>query len=73
MPFKSDSIHDVAMSLVKDIVTEADVLITLYYGEDTAEEDAQALAAEIEEMFPDCDVDVHKGGQPLYYYLIAVE
>ena len=71
--FKSDSIHDVAMSLVKDIVTEDDVLITLYYGEDTAEEDAQALAAEIEEMFPDCDVDVHKGGQPLYYYLIAVE
>ena len=71
--FKSDSIHDVAMSLVKDSVTEDDVLITLYYGEDTAEEDAQALAAEIEEMFPDCDVDVHKGGQPLYYYLIAVE
>ena len=71
--FKSDSIHDVAMSLVKDIVTVDDVLITLYYGEDTAEEDAQALAAEIEEMFPDCDVDVHKGGQPLYYYLIAVE
>jgi len=71
--FKSDSIHEVAMSLVKDIVTEDDALITLYYGDETTEEDAQALGEEIADMFPDCDVDVHRGGQPLYYYLIAVE
>ena len=71
--FKSDSIREVALSLVKDIVTEDDVLITLYYGDETTEEDAQALSEEIAELFPDCDVDVHKGGQPLYYYLIAVE
>ena len=70
---RSDSIPDVALALVKDIVTEDDGLITLYYGEDTREEDARALAKEIEEMYPDCDVDVHRGGQPLYYYLIAVE
>ena len=70
---RSDSIPDVALALVKDIVTEDDGLITLYYGEDTREEDARALAKEIEKMYPDCDVDVHRGGQPLYYYLIAVE
>lgn len=71
--FKGQSVHDVAIDLVKEIVTEDDGLITIYYGADTKEEDAKALAAEIEAMCPDCDVEVHAGGQPLYYYLIAVE
>jgi len=70
---KSDNTRDVALALVKDIVTDDDGLITVYYGADTKEEDANALAAEIEEMYPDCDVEVHSGGQPLYYYLISVE
>ena len=68
-----DSVHDVACELMREIVTEDDGLITLYYGQDTAEEDAQALAEELEEQYPDCDVEVQFGGQPLYYYLIAVE
>ena len=71
--FKASNVHDVAIELVKTIVTEDDGLITVYYGADTKEEDAQALGAEIGEMYPDCDVEVHPGGQPLYYYLIAVE
>jgi dihydroxyacetone kinase-like predicted kinase len=71
--YKADNVHDVAIELVKAIVTEDDGLITVYYGADTKEEDAQALAEEIGELCPDCDVEVHAGGQPLYYYLIAVE
>ncbi|MBR4539486.1 MAG: DAK2 domain-containing protein [Clostridia bacterium] len=71
--YKADNVHDVAIELVKAIVTEDDGLITVYYGQDTKEEDAQALAEEIGELCPDCDVEVHAGGQPLYYYLIAVE
>ena len=71
--FKADNVHDVAIHLMQEIVTEDDGLITIYYGADTKEEDAQALGAEMEELFPDCDVEVHMGGQPLYYYLIAVE
>ncbi len=71
--YKADNVHDVAIELVKAIVTEDDGLITIYYGQDTKEEEAQALAEEIGEMCPDCDVEVHAGGQPLYYYLIAVE
>ena len=59
--------------MMRQIVTEDDGLITIYYGADTKEEDAEALGAEFEEMFPDCDVEVHSGGQPLYYYLISVE
>ena len=71
--FRGDSVHDIAVSLAEGIVTEDDSLITLYYGQDTREEDARQLADEFSELFPDCDVDVQNGGQPLYYYLIAVE
>lgn len=71
--FKSNNVHDVALELLKVIVTEDDGLITVYYGADTKEEDAEALGAEIEKLYPDCDVEVHAGGQPLYYYLLAVE
>ena len=71
--FKADTPRDVAVAMMRQIVTEDDGLITIYYGADTKEEDAEALGAEFEEMFPDCDVEVHSGGQPLYYYLISVE
>ena len=71
--FKSNNVHDVALELLKAIVTEDDGLVTVYYGADTKEADAQALGAEIEKLYPDCDVEVHAGGQPLYYYLLAVE
>ena len=70
---KADNTHDVALSLMRDIVTDDDGLITVYYGADTTEEEAQALADEIEGIYEDCDVEVHSGGQPLYYYLISVE
>ena len=71
--FKADNVHDVAIQMMREIITEDDGLITIYYGADTAEEDAKALGEEFEELYPDCDVEVHAGGQPLYYYLIAVE
>jgi len=71
--FKADNVHDVALRLMETIVTEDDGLITIYYGADTSEADAKALGEEIGELYPDCDVEVHPGGQPLYYYLIAVE
>lgn len=66
-------IHDIAVDLVGHVVEEGDSLITVYYGQDTAEEDAQALGAEVAELFPDLDVEVQYGGQPLYYYLISAE
>lgn len=54
-------------------MTEDSALITVYYGGDVSAEDAQALAGELTEAYPDCDVGLQNGGQPLYYYLIAVE
>ena len=67
------SIHDITLDLVGHVVEEGDSLITVYYGQDTTEEDAQALGAEVAEQFPDMDVEVQYGGQPLYYYLISAE
>lgn len=67
------SIHDIAVDLVGHVVEEGDSLITIYYGQDTSEEDAQALGAEVAELFGDLDVEVQYGGQPLYYYLISAE
>ena len=67
------SIHDIALELVGHVVEEGDSLITIYYGQDTTEEDAQALGAEVAELFGDLDVEVQYGGQPLYYYLISAE
>ena len=68
-----NDIHDIAIELTKQVVEDGDALITIYYGQDTKEEDAQALGAEIAEIFSDLDVEVQYGGQPLYYYLISAE
>jgi len=70
---KGDDRQIVAKDLMRKIVTEDDELITVYYGSDVSEEDAQALTDDLAGLFPDCDVEMHSGGQPLYYYLISVE
>ncbi len=68
--------HDpaaVAEEILADMVTEDSELITIYYGEDTPKEQAEALQSRLAESYDFCDVSVYSGGQPLYYYLIAVE
>ena len=66
-------IPQVARDITEKMVNEDSGLITIYYGQDIAESDAQALCDELAETYPDCDVELQSGGQPLYYYLIAVE
>lgn len=67
------SIEDTAKDMLTQLVEEESELISLYYGEDVSEEEAEKFVAEIEENYPDMDVDAHKGGQPIYYYILAVE
>ena len=67
------SIHDIAIELTQHVVEDGDALITIYYGQDTKEEDANALGEEIAALYADLDVEVQYGGQPLYYYLISAE
>ena len=68
-----NDVHDVTKRLMSEIVTEDDDLITVYYGADVAESDAQALTDEFASIYDECDVVVRNGGQPLYYYLVSVE
>ena len=71
--FSGQSVHDVVLEMMKKIITDEDELITIYYGADIQESDAQAISSEIESEYDYCDVECHNGGQPLYYYLISVE
>lgn len=63
----------VAFSLIGEMVDEDSSVITLYYGADTTEQQAASLASQIEEAYPDCDVMLQDGSQPLYYYILSVE
>ena len=66
-------VDDTTLELLKDMVDDDSELISVYYGQDVEEDDAQELVDMIEEMFPDCDVELQDGGQPIYYYVLSVE
>ena len=68
-----DDVDDITTKLVESLVDEDSTIITLFYGEDTKEEDAEALRDALEEKFEDIDVELYYGGQPIYYYLVSVE
>ncbi len=70
---KSNSIDDTVLKLLDKLKEDSHEVITLYYGEGVKEEEASALADKVSEAFPDCDVDFHFGGQPVYYYLLSLE
>ena len=55
------------------MVDEDSGLLSIYYGSDMKEEDAQELADRFSEKFPLIDVEIHYGGQPIYYYVVSVE
>ena len=66
-------VKDVTIDVIKEMVDEDSGMISVYYGEDTTEEDAMALKSVLEEQFEDLEVDVRYGGQPIYYYILSVE
>lgn len=67
------SVEAVTKEMLSRQVDDDTELISLYYGKDVLEEDAMRFAREIEELYPDADVDAHFGGQPIYYYVLSVE
>ena len=69
----SQSVEGTTKEMLARLVDEDSELISLYYGQDIHEEDAEKFAQSIEELYPDVDVDVHMGGQPIYYYVLSVE
>ena len=66
-------IKETTKEMLAELVDEDSELISLYYGVDVSEEEAESFAEEIEELYPDVDIDAHFGGQPIYYYVLAVE
>ena len=70
---KGADVNEVCEKTVEKLVTDESMMITLFYGKEVQEAEANALAEKLAEKYPDLEVDVHMGGQPLYYYLISVE
>lgn len=66
-------IAEVTKEMISKMVDEDSELISIYYGEEFPEEDAQTLGEEVEDTYSDCDVEVHSGGQPIYYCVVSVE
>ncbi|MBO5045520.1 MAG: DAK2 domain-containing protein [Clostridia bacterium] len=70
---KSNSIDETVLALLDRLKDDSHEVITLYYGAGVKEEEAEALCEKVAEAFPDCDVDCHYGGQPVYFYILSLE
>lgn len=66
-------IDPVTLETIGLMVDEESELISIYYGEDMTEDEASLLRDRVEEQYPECDVELNYGGQPIYYYVISVE
>ena len=69
----SQELQQGARSLIDIMALDGAELFSIYYGEDASEQSAQALATYMREVYPDVEVEVYDGGQPLYYYLFSAE
>ena len=67
------NLTETTLELLSTMADEDSELICLYYGADVTKDDADTLSDAIEDKFPECEVEVNFGGQPIYYYMISVE
>lgn len=67
------NVNETVLETLKRLVEDESELISVYFGEDVTEEDAEALVEKVQAAFPDCEVELNDGGQPIYYYLLSVE
>ncbi len=67
------SVEKTAVETLKAMVEEDSELISIYYGSDVKKAEAEAVFSQIRKLCPDCEVELHDGGQPIYYYLMSVE
>ncbi|MEG1751978.1 MAG: DAK2 domain-containing protein [Clostridia bacterium] len=70
---KGNLVSSTTEDLISKMITDNTVNITLFYGEDVREEDAEVLRNQISEKYPDCEVSAILGGQPVYYYIVSLE
>lgn len=67
------NVNETVLETLKRMVEDESELISVYFGEDVTEEDAEALVEKVQAAFPNCEVELNDGGQPIYYYLLSVE
>ena len=67
------NVNETVLETLKRMVEDESELISVYFGEDVTEEDAEALVEKVQTAFPNCEVELNDGGQPIYYYLLSVE
>ncbi|MBQ2283247.1 MAG: DAK2 domain-containing protein [Agathobacter sp.] len=63
----------VTLEMIDEMVDEDSAIVSIYFGSDSSEADAEEISAAIEEKYPDIEVEINDGGQPIYYYVISVE
>ena len=68
-----EKLEATVLDMISQLVDEDSAILSIYYGEDMKEDDANAIAEKVEAEYPDVEVEVHYGGQPIYYYVISVE
>ena len=68
-----EDLEATTLEMFKELVDDMSEIISIYYGAEVEEDVANELGEKVGEMFPDCDVEVHFGGQPIYYYVVSVE
>ncbi len=68
-----NSVEGTAVDTLKAMVDEDSELISIYYGSDVKKAEAEAVFSKIRKICPDCEVELHDGGQPIYYYMMSVE
>lgn len=66
-------IQKVAVDMTCKMTNEDSELISIYYGADVTEADAEEISSRLEEIYPDFDIEINYGGQPIYYFVISVE
>lgn len=66
-------IKETTVEMIKELVDDESELVSVYYGAEITEETAEELTSAIEELYPDIDVELNYGGQPIYYYLVSIE
>ena len=70
---KGNLVSETTEKLIESLIDDTVMNITLFYGEDIREDEAEDLQAKLAEKYPDCEVTVANGGQPVYYYLVSLE
>ena len=64
---------ETTLEMLDEMIDEDSAIVSIYYGSDSSMENAEELSACIEEKYPDVEIEINDGGQPIYYYVISVE